>query len=78
MTTDRREPVARRLLQRIENDFAPHVVERIDAMLTAELARTDDTHDLSLELPDSHGAKLFVRGFPPTLRQRVGKLLRSQ
>lgn len=75
--SDRREPVARRLLQRIEGDFAPHVVERINESVTLELARTDDTRDLSVELPGAHGTKLFVKGFPPTLWQRFLRVFRK-
>lgn len=75
--TDRREPQAREILRRIENDFAPHVFERITEMLTAELARTPDTEAVSIELPDCHGAKLVIKGFPETLGQRLRKKLSS-
>jgi len=72
---DRREPQARAILARLENDFAPHILERIDAMITAELAATPDTEDLVIELPDSHGAKIVIRGFPATLGQRLRQKL---
>ena len=72
---DRREPQAREILRRIESEFAPHVLERIDRMITAELARTPDTERLVLELPDSHGAKIVIRGFPATVGQRLKRKL---
>ena len=73
--SDRREPVARALLARIECDFAPHIFERLTEQVTAELARTPDTESLVIELPASHGAKLRIRGFPPTIGQRVKRAL---
>lgn len=73
---DRREPEARALLRRIECDFAPHVVARIDTELTRALASTSDTDDVTIELPDGQGARLIVRGFPPTLRQRLARALK--
>lgn len=73
--SDRREPVARALLARIEGDFAPHIFERLTERVTAELARTPDTESLAIEIPASHGAKLRIRGFPPTLGQRVRRAL---
>lgn len=74
---DRREPQVRAILARIENDFAPHVHARIVEAVEAELQRTPDTENLVVELPDSHGAKLFVRGFPETLGQRLRRGLSS-
>lgn len=73
---DRREPEARRLLRLIAGDFDPRVVDRLDAQLTAELARTDDTVPVTFVVPDTHGARLTVRGFPPTFRQRFLRVFR--
>jgi len=74
---DRREPEARRLLGLFENDFTPHVYERMHEALTIELARTDDTETLVFEAPDSKGLTLTVRGFAPTLTQRLLRRFRK-
>lgn len=74
---DRREPQVREILRRIENALAPHVLAALNERITAELAATPDTADLLIELPLGEGARATVKGFPPTLGQRLREKLSS-
>lgn len=73
--SDRREPQVAAILRRIEHVFTPQVLERIGETLAAELARTDDTATVVVELPDTDGARVTIKGFAPTMRQRAARLL---
>ena len=69
--SDRRQPQVAALLRRLENDCPPHVHARISEQFAAALAATDDTQDIAIELPDLHGARVTIKGLPPTLLARA-------
>lgn len=75
--SDRREPQIAAVLKRLEGFQHEHVIRAVGERITQALADTPDTETVCVELPELHGAKVTIRGLPPSLGQRLRAKLAS-